>query len=509
MSGIILPGKDNEPEQTSSGDSGIELPKGFSRAKEEKATERAATAEGASGGPAAAGPEADFLFPPQVAQIQCPNCGTPYPVAVFSIVDFGENPELRGALLGNQINMAICPNCGAGGALSAPLMVHDPEHEFLGVYLPADGQLNENQRQKAIGDLTQRLMRKLPSEARRGYMLQPKQFIDWQRFMEVFWGYEGVTPEMLRRQREQTELLQRLLGLAGDPKALELAIEREKGLIDREFLTLLDRIFVMSRGQADEETMNAFMGLRNQLLESTEAGAEVKQREDRLRSLLAQIDQGSTREDVLDLLLSVWRNEEDRDLLGSLGVALTPLLDYQFLLAVAERLAESEDETEREHLEELRELVMQIQDAQRQSQQSSGQQAQAVLQEVLQSADPKAELANYADYIDEDFLRLLAGNIQAAEQNNATAAVRRLRQIYEAAIEILEEGMPEDIRFLNELLSIEDETTQRRLIKENRQLLTPELIQSLAAFENQARSGGQAELADRIKSLRAQIALMG
>lgn len=48
-------------------------------------------------------------------------------------------------------------------------------------------------------------MRKLITEARKGYMLQPKQFMDWQRFMEQMWEFEGVTAEMLRRtQPERT-----------------------------------------------------------------------------------------------------------------------------------------------------------------------------------------------------------------------------------------------------------------------------------------------------------------
>ncbi len=64
--------------------------------------------------------------------------------------------------------MAICPNCGVGGPLSAPLMVHDPENQFLGVFVPPTGQSGDLQAQRVIGDLTQALMRKLPTDAREG-----------------------------------------------------------------------------------------------------------------------------------------------------------------------------------------------------------------------------------------------------------------------------------------------------------------------------------------------------
>ncbi len=519
MSGIILPGQENQPEGSQPEGSGIELPKGYAGARPEKAqsaeeapTDPPAEGDAAPPEPAAAPGELDFLFPPQGAQVQCPNCGTPYTVPVFSIIDFGQNPELRAALLGNQINVGICPNCGAGGALGAPLLIHDPEHEFLAVFLPQDGQFNDEQRQRTIGDLTQRLMRELSNEDRRGYMLQPQQFMDWQRFMEAFWEFEGVTPEMLRRQRDQTELLQSLLSLANDEKALEIAIERDSGLVDRDFFTLLDRILVMSRGQADEATMDAFMTLRNYLLDNTEAGAQVKEREDRLREMLAQITQETSQEELLELMLATWQNEEDRDLIGSLAVALAPLLDYQFLLTLSERMEAEEDEATRADLEQLRGLVVQLQESQRESQRESqeavGQQAQSILQEVLQVADARAELQNYAEYIDESFLALLAQNIQAAEQQGAEAAVHRLRDIYEGAVEILEAGMPPELRLLNDLLSIEDKAALRAMLEENRELITPELRDSLTPLEEQMRAGGQTELANRIKSIRAQIALM-
>ncbi len=155
----------------------------------------------------------------------------------------------------------MCPNCGAGGPLNAPLMVHDPGHDFLGVYTPPTG-LDDMQRQKLIGDLTQALMRRLPQERRRGYMLQPKQYMDWQRFVEKLWEFQGVTPEMLRRQRQQTEALQNLVRLADDQQALEIAIERHRDLIDRQFFGLLDRLMIMVSGQGDAGAAQQMMALR-------------------------------------------------------------------------------------------------------------------------------------------------------------------------------------------------------------------------------------------------------
>lgn len=527
MSEILLPGQEKKPQEGG----GIELPKGYAPAREREiqATEAEQPAE--SGEQTAAQPEQPagrpgeprFLFEPQVVQVQCPACGTPYAVPVFSIIDLGVNPELRGALLGGQVNVARCPNCGAGGPLNAPLMVHDPEHEFLGVFIPPEalaagagssailtpgGGAQDAQRQKIIGELTQTLMRKLPQESRRGYLLQAKEYADWDRLMEVLWGFEGVTPEMLRRQRDQSTLLQRLMTLANDPTALDIALERDKDLIDQDFFIMLDQVLNMVQAQGQAEAMTPLLQLRDKLLETTDAGAEIKAREDHIRSLLGRITRETTRDEIIDLLLEAWQGEDGREVVGSLAVALSPIFDYQFLMDVTQRMEAAEDEETRARLEELRALVLQVQERQKQSQAEQSQQAQAVLQEVLQATDVKAKLREMATYIDEGFLALLAAQIQTAEQNGATGAARRMREIYDEALGLLQESLPPELRLLNDLLSAPDDATVRTLLKENRDLLTPDFLSSLQPLEDEMRAAGRTEVADRLKTLRGQVSLM-
>ena len=117
--------------------------------------------------------------------------------------------------------------------------------------------------------------------------------------------------------------------------------------------------------------------------------------------------------------------------------------------------------------------------------------------------------ASLAQFIDEDFLGLLAANIQAAEQNGATGAARRMRDVYELALKVMQENLPAELRLINELLTAPDPSAARALLKENRELLTPDFSRIRSPdLEGDLRQNGQAELADRIKSLRGQIALM-
>jgi hypothetical protein len=521
MSDIWTPG--SKPSQPSGG--GIELPKGFARRRktEESETKEAESTEPtveeavpakaaeapAQRRPAQSGARKEMLFPPSGVQVQCPNCGTPFTAPVFSIIDLGANPELRQALLGGQINLAVCPNCGAGGALSAPLMVHDPENEFLGVLVPTQAQLKDVQIQKVIGEMSQALMRRLPNEARRGYMLQARQYHDWDRFLEKFWEFEGVSPEELHRQRDQSELISSLVRLANDETAMRMVVERKKHLVDENFFALLGQVIQLYTAQGQEENLDAVRKLRTHLMETTEAGSKVKALEGQLRTALERIKPETSRDELLDILMEYWAKGPEGERIVAAILSMTRgIADYQFLMAVSERIERTKDEETRADLIELRNMILELSQQQNQSREALAQHAQAVLQEILQAPDTEAKLREHADDIDEMFLTLLSANIQQAEEKGATFAVKRLTAVYNQAMAILQENLPEDVRLLNQLLTAPDEATVRNLLKENRSLLNQEFLSALRDLEDRFRKEGGAEMAGRLKGLRSQISLM-
>ncbi|MYH62965.1 MAG: hypothetical protein F4148_14825, partial [Caldilineaceae bacterium SB0675_bin_29] len=471
MSEIWTPG--SPPPTQSSG--GIELPKGFSTSRRDQQSqpdaeaeaptpddqavaqdgaEEAAQPEDAAQGEQSQQPEIDLLFPPSGAQVTCPSCGAAYTAAVFTIVDLGANPELKGLVLAGQINTAVCNACGAGGPLSVPLMVHDPEHEFLGVVVPGQARLDDMQTQKMIGEMSQALMARLPSDQRKGYMFQAQQFFEWDSLIEKLWGFEGVTPEMLRRRREQSELIGNLVRLGSDESAMKMVADRNKTLIDSSFFVLLGQVINAVAAEGQTEQHEALVSLRSSLLETTEAGQELKALEERVQEALSRIGPNTTREQLLSQLLSYWQEGENGEAVATAILnAAAGLTDYQFLLGLADRLENSTDPEERAALIAIRERIVEIGEQRSQSQQAAAQQVQAVLQEVLQAPDTDAALKENADQINEMFLAVLASNIRQAEQNRATFAAQRLRTIYEKAVAILEEQMPPEMKLLNRLLS--------------------------------------------------------
>jgi hypothetical protein len=343
-------------------------------------------------------------------------------------------------------------------------------------------------------------------------MLQPTQFVDWQRFVEKLWEFEGVTAEMLRHQRDQSALLQRLVGLVNDDKALDLALERSAALVDRDFFNLLDQLVMMGRSQGQSDELALLMSLREKLLEKTPAGQQVRQQQDKIRGLLAKITPTTSRDELVDLAIEAWMADDGQQVVGTLAVAAPQLFDYQFLMLLSERIGGASTPEQRKKLEELRQFLVQMQEQlaarQQQSQEAVAQQVQQLLQEILQANDTEAVIREHIEEIDDTFLAFLAANIQQAERAKATAAARRLRGVYEQAVKILQESMPAELQLLNQLLTAPDEATTRQLLKENRAMITPEFVDSLKPLESEMRETGRAELADRIKSLRAQMTLM-
>ena len=527
MSGILLPGQEKEPKNEGK----IELPSGYRHSepktepkpdeatkptetqREETASEKPQQRPQPSGQHQARAGAPDFLFPPQGAQVKCPSCGNTYVAPIFTIIDLGANPELRSPLMSGQLNVGVCQQCGSGGPLTAPLMVHDPENSFLGVFVPMQGLSGDLSQQKVIGDLQRSLMTKVPKESQRGYMLQPQIFMDMQRMMEKLWGFEGVTPEMLRRQSDQGELMQSLMNLVNDDTALNIAIERNKNLIDREFFTMLDQILIMARSQAQGSAeVQMLHSLRDKLVERTEAGQEVKRQAERIQALLNSVSEETTREELLEIVLEAWQDEDAERIVGTFALATGVSADYDFLMLSAQRIDETEDEAGKEKLEELRQFLIGVQDQvnaqEQQTRATAVQHAQHILQEVLQATDTRAALRQHLDEIDENFLALVAENIQRMEEAGSTGAAQRLVKVYQQTLELLREQMPEDMRLVNDLIAAPDDATARQLLRDNRKLVNEDFVRKLKGFEQQMRDNGQAETAKRLKTIRGQASLM-
>lgn len=446
-------------------------------------------------------PQIRLAFPPQVVGINCPNCGTPYPAQVFSVVDVGQDPVLKSLLLSGQLNVALCPRCGAGGPLTTPLLYHDPAHSFLGVYVPQ--QIPVNEQQKVIGDLSRRLMDGLPQEARRGYMLTPTQFLSFQSLLEAVLEHEGVTREMMDKQRRQIQLVEQAIMALMDPEGLRQLVRARDADMDDEFFSLLSMLIDSTGSSGDAESVRELMELRERLIELTTWGKGVQ----RQRAAVAQLRPDTTPADLVNLVVAA---DEER-VVDALVMAGRPLVNYAFFQELTGRVEAAEqrgDAATAARLTGLREHILQFSQRLDEAQRAAVQEYTTVLGEILAANDIQQAMAERAAYIDQNFLSVLSANLQEAEKRGAGAAMQRLQEVWDVAVDMINQGAPPEARLINELLLAEYPGETRKLLAENRALVTAEFIEALSELAERLEAEDEAEMATRLRQIRSQAQLM-
>lgn len=446
-------------------------------------------------------PQIRLAFPPQVVGINCPNCGTPYPAQVFSVVDAGQDPVLKSLLLSGQLNVALCPRCGAGGPLTTPLLYHDPAHSFLGVYVPQ--QIPVNEQQKVIGDLSRRLMDGLPQEARRGYMLTPTQFLSFQSLLEAVLEHEGVTREMMDKQRRQIQLVEQAIMALMDPEGLRQLVRARDADMDDEFFSLLSMLIDSTGSSGDAESVRELMELRERLIELTTWGKGVQ----RQRAAVAQLRPDTTPAELVNLVVAA---DEER-VVDALVMAGRPLVNYAFFQELTGRVEAAEqrgDAATAARLTGLREHILQFSQRLDEAQRAAVQEYTTVLGEILAANDIQQAIAERAAYIDQNFLSVLSANLQEAEKRGAGAAMQRLQEVWDVAVDMINQGSPPEVRLINELLLAEYPGETRKLLAENRALVTAEFIEALSELAERLEAEGETEMATRLRQIRSQAQLM-
>jgi hypothetical protein len=444
--------------------------------------------------------------PTQTAQrnmvpIQCPNCGNRFESPVISLIDVGAYPELRSYFLSGQLNVAVCPTCQTPVMLEVPLVYHDPKAEFLAVYFPQQLNIPELEKQKMIGEVTQSLMRSLPPEQRKGYFLNPRQFVSRQSLADAIYGTMGISQEELDRQRKKAKLVEQLQVFADDPKGLQMMVKNSDKDIDGEFFAILASMLEQASATGDEKAKGRLEMLRDNLMPITSWGKRAQKQ----RAAVESLKDVKTPEELVDRIVAA-----DEDEIGAIVLAVRPALDYKFFETLTGRV-DAVKGAEKERLAKLRdrllELTKQLDDATRESVETSVK----LLQEIINSPSPRTAVREHADEIDDMFMSVLTRNMQAAEQKGDQSLLQRLAMVYEEIMNLMQAGAPPEVQFINELVMAPYPDGTRQLLQENREDVTPELLDLIGQMADQmAEEEGEdaAEMVKRLRDIRAQAQLM-
>ena len=131
-----------------------------------------------------------------------------------------------------------------------------------------------------------------------------------------------------------------------------------------------------------------------------------------------------------------------------------------------------------------------------------------VLQEILSAADPAEALRANRDKIDEAFLLVLQANMAAADRAGNAAAVGRLEQIEQLAMEIIQESLSPEDRFINQLLQAEKPQDATKLLRQNPAQITTAFVKRLNELADEMDGDGRTPLADRLRQLGREAGAM-
>lgn len=72
----------------------------------------------------------------RTVNISCPTCGLQQDVQIYDAINVGTDPQLKDALLHNQLNRVECADCEASFRIDMPLLYNDPGNKILIHWVP-------------------------------------------------------------------------------------------------------------------------------------------------------------------------------------------------------------------------------------------------------------------------------------------------------------------------------------------------------------------------------------
>ncbi len=447
---------------------------------------------------------------PQNVSVTCPVCQIRYQATARGIVDVGHDPRLKTLLLEGRLNVGTCPSCGTTGMLSVPLAYHDPAKELLLVLVPAELRINEDERQRYIGRLSNAIINSLPTEERKGYLLRPRVFLSFDSIVEAILEADGITREMLEAQQAKIKLIQSMLDVVDDPLQLAATIGQHEEQIDYEFFGLLALHLRAAEQQGQEETWDRLRRVREVLLERTETGQEVAEQQEAMEAALAGLDEEElTREELLTRVLATDPEHEDQ-VLNVLVALARPLIDYQFFQQLTAQIDRAEDvgqSAQVQRLKAIREKILEVTQELDAQVRMETQARARLLSEILHSEEPRVTIRAHIDEIDDVFMSVLGASIAQNEQGHPEVAARLL-DVRNLIVEVLEESAPPELRFITRLLDADYPGETRSMLSDNRSLVTPQVLGMMEALAGELESRGDTQAAEKLSGILAQAQLL-
>jgi hypothetical protein len=428
-----------------------------------------------------------------MTQIQCPNCKAPIMASIEQLIDVGQDPGAKARLLSGSINRIKCPSCGFEGQIATPLVYHDPEKELLLTYMPVELSIPKDEQERVIGKMINKITESLPPEQRKAYLFQPQTTLTMQGMLERILEEDGISKEEIEEQRARMRLFEDLI--QSREEDLDDFIKEHDEEMDSAFF----QIAAMAIGSiTDADTKQAVTQRYEKAVQQSKFGRRIQAQENEFKQAIESINElgkDLTRENILDLLIQA--PNDDRVL--AIVNLLRPALDYSFFQLLTDRM-ESSDTEQQEKLSALRERILEISQEIDKVQEARAAQAASLLQSLIRAEDLDQAIRNALPIVDDYFLGILQANIQAAEERNNAETLKKLNEIRDKLQSIAEESVPEELRFAQQLINIEDDEEALRFLETSIDQINDQVLSALMATADRLAENGDQENADRVRN---------
>ena len=418
-------------------------------------------------------------------QISCPQCRQQIPANVEQLFDVTQDPGAKQRLLGGVSNVANCQFCGYQGRLATPIVYHDNDKELLLTFFPPELGLPLNEQEKAIGPLIKKVTDSMPAEKRKAYLFKPQANLTYESMIETILGKDGVTPEMIKDQKERVTFIERLIKASSADARSEI-IKQNVALIDEQFFALFGRLAQGAMGNGQDPVAQQLIAVQKQLLEETEFGRELQESVSEMEAAtkaLQDAGQGLTREKLLELVIEAPSEARIRAYVSMARGGM----DYNFFQMLTEKLDAAKG-NEKTKLEGLRtKLLGFVEEIDRQMEEHL-KEARAFVDKLLEQEDvAQATRANIQSFTQES-VNVASQMLKDASEKNDYARMGKLQKM----IEVLQEASaaPPEVAFIEQLLEAPDNAAMEKMLADNEEMINEDLTNTLGGLMAQLEAQG-------------------
>ena len=233
----------------------------------------------------------------------------------------------------------------------------------------------------------------------------------------------------------------------------------------------------MAQGQG--ETGGQMKAVEKLLLEETEYGQDIMSTMQEMQAAeqsLKEVGNNLTREKLLELILDA-PNEKHEQALVSMA---RQGLDYEFFQLLTEKADAESDAEKRAQLEATRDRILKVTNEIDKQMEAHLQQAQAFLQSLLEQEDITAATQANIQNFNQGVVQILEGMLQKATEEEDAELLSKLQKVV-AVLQQASGPLPE-YEFIEKLISAENDAALEKIITENEEKITEDLLKTLGGI---------------------------